>query len=465
VVPQERGFGRQREERAASTLPSGSAMSTMMKSAIRVLAIEDNTGDAELIRITLQKERSPVFSFVHASLLSEGLVCLKEDCFDVALLDLRLPDGEGIEIVDRVRKQAPELPLIVLTGLDDEEVAIKLLHMDVQDYLIKGQIGGGLLVRSIRYAIERKRAVEALQRSEIRFRRLSESGIIGISYFDTDGRITEANDAFLSMIGRSREDLLKGGVRWDNLVPAEWMPHMLKLVEAFRTTGRITPYETEYLGPGGTRHWGLFGAAKLDDHPAGIAFIADITERKRLEEEIRHMANHDALTGLPNRRLFMELLRFGLAEARRNNKKAALLFLDLDRFKEINDTLGHEVGDQLLQLAAGRFKAAIRDSDFVARIGGDEFSILLGGLEQRDGITGIARKILDSFRDTCVVAGHELLVTISMGISVYPDDGEEIDVLFRYADIALYSAKEGGRNTFAYYAPERSGYPSTRKAG
>ncbi len=437
----------------------------MMKPDIKVLAIEDNSDDAELIRIALQKVRSPVFSLVHASRLSEGLVCLKEESFDVVLLDLRLPDGEGIELVDAVRKQSPEIPLIVLTGLDDEEIAIKLLHRDVQDYLIKGQIANGLLVRSIRYAIERKRVVEALQLSEMRFRRLSESGIIGIGYFDIDGRITEANDTFLAMIGRSREDLLTGRVRWDRLVPAEWMPHMLKVAEAFRTTGRITPYETEYLGPGGTRHWGLFGAAKLDDHPAGIAFIADITERKRLEEKIRHLANHDALTGLPNRRLFMELLRVELAEARRNNKKAGLLFLDLDRFKEINDTLGHEAGDQLLQTAAGRLKAAIRDSDLVARIGGDEFSILLGGLEQRNGMTVIARKILDSFRDTCVVAGHELLVTISMGISVYPDDSEDIGALFRYADMAMYSAKEEGRNAFAYYAPERSKYPRSRKTG
>ena len=427
----------------------------MMKPAIKVLAIEDNPDDAELIRIMLKKVRSPVFSFVHAPRLSEGLIFLKEDGFDVALLDLKLPDGEGIEVVHTVRRQAPEIPLIVLTGLDDEEIAIKLLHMDVQDYLIKGQIDGSLLVRSIRYAIERKRVVEALQRSEIRFRRLSESGIIGICYFDTDGRITEANDTFLSMIGCSREDLLTGRVRWDHLVPAEWMPHMLKVAEAFKTTGRITPYETEYLGPGGTRQWGLFGAAKLDDHPAGIAFIADITERKRLEEKIRHMANHDVLTGLPNRRLFMELLRFGLAEARRNNKKAGLLFLDLDRFKDINDTLGHEAGDQLLQTAAGRFKAAIRDSDSVARIGGDEFSILLGGLEQRDDIAGIARKILDSFREKCIVDGHELLITISIGISVYPDDSEDIDALFRHADSALYNAKEGGRNTFAFYAPDR----------
>jgi diguanylate cyclase (GGDEF)-like protein/PAS domain S-box-containing protein len=428
----------------------------MMKSTIQVLTIEDNPDDAELIRIMVKPHG---FSCVHAPRLSEGLVFLKQGGFDVVLVDLRLPDGDGIEVVQAVRKQSPEIPLVVFTGQDDEEVAIKLLHLDVQDYLVKGQINGSLLVRSIRYAIERKRDVEALQRSELRFRRLSESGIIGIGYFDTDGRITEANDAFLSMIDHSREDLLTGKVRWDRLVPLEWMPYMLKVAAAFKASGRITPYVTEYLGPGGSRRWGLFGAAKLDGQPNGIAFVVDITERKRLEEKIRHMANHDSLTGLPNRRLFMELLHFGLAETHRNHKKAGLLFLDLDRFKGINDTLGHEAGDQLLQTVAGRLKAAIRDSDAVARIGGDEFTIFLGGFEKREDITGIALKILNAFKEKCVVDGCELPITISIGISVYPDDSEDIDALFRYADSALYYAKKRGRNTFVYHASGKSEYP------
>ncbi len=433
----------------------------MIKPDIQVLAILDNPDDVELISIMLKKH---AFSCVYVPLLCEGLVFLKKGGFDVALVDLRLPDGNGIEVVQAVREQSPEIPLIVLTDMDDEKVAIKLLHLDVQDYLTKMKINDSLLVRSIRYAIERKRAVEALQRSELRFRRLSESGIIGIGYFDTDGRITEANDTFLSMIGHSRKNLLAGKVRWDRLVPLKWMPHMLKVAAEFKASGRITPYETEYIGPGGTRHWGLFGAAKLEGEPNGIAFVVDISKRKWLEEKIRHMANHDALTGLPNRRLFMELLHFGLAEAHRNHKKAGLLFLDLDHFKEINDTLGHEAGDQLLRTVAMRLKAAIRDSDAIARIGGDEFNILLGGFEQREDIDGIARKILNAFSEKCVVDGRELPITISIGISVYPDDSAEINTLLQYADRALYYAKEMGRNMFAYYASRSYEHPHSHVA-
>jgi diguanylate cyclase (GGDEF)-like protein len=239
---------------------------------------------------------------------------------------------------------------------------------------------------------------------------------------------------------------------------------MLKVAKTFKATGRIQPYETEYIGPEGSRRWGLFGAAKLGEMD-GIAFVVDITERKRLEEKIRHMANHDPLTGLPNRRLFMELLRFGLAEARRNHKKAGLLFLDLDRFKEINDSLGHETGDHLLRAVADRLKAVIRDSDAVARIGGDEFIILLGGIEQREDIATIAQKILDSFREKSVVAGHELSIGFSIGISVYPDDSEDIDTLFRYADSAMYYAKGAGRNAFVHYSLVSSKLPHSPEAG
>jgi diguanylate cyclase (GGDEF)-like protein/PAS domain S-box-containing protein len=424
------------------------------KSALRVLAIEDSIDDADLVRIMLNKVRDPVFTVVNAQRLAEGLQCLREQTFDVVLLDLGLPDSAGIDAVRDVRRECPEVPLIVLTGLDDEEVALKALQMDVQDYLTKGQIDGNLLVRSIRYARERKRVIMELQASESRFRSLSESGVIGIAYFDINGGIPEANGTFLSMIGASRDELEKNLVSWARLLPPEWRPNMIKVAREFKETGRIAPYETEYLGRDGSRRWGLFGAAKIEGKADGIAFIVDITGRKKLEEEIRSMANHDSLTGLPNRRLFMELIRYGLAEAHRNRKKIGFLFLDLDRFKGVNDAFGHEAGDDLLKTVAERLKNAVRKADTVARIGGDEFSILLADIECPADIIEIVRKILVALRDTCIIAGKEFHITTSMGISIYPDDSDDIATLFRYADIALYRAKDRGRNTFEFYKPD-----------
>ena len=427
----------------------------MKSMKINVLAIEDNPDDAELVRRMLEKVRDPSFTFVPAPRLADGLKLLRESSFDIVLLDLGLPDSMGMDSVLEIRNQSPTIPIIVFTGIADDEVALKALHLDVQDYLTKGQIDSNLLARAIRYAIERKRAIEALRNSEARFRRLSESGIIGIVYFDADGRIIDGNDKFLAMIGSNREELAAGRIRrWGRLAPPEWKTRIKEAAEEFKTTGRITPYETEYLSRDGSRLWGLFGAAKLEGQADGIAFIVDITERKRLEEEITHMAHHDVLTGLPNRRLFMELIRFEIAEARRNRTKTGLLCLDLDRFKEVNDTLGHEAGDHLLMLVAERLRATIRDSDAVARIGGDEFSVLLARIARPEDITEIAQKILNAFREKCVIAGHEFTITASIGISVYPDDSESIESLFRYSDIALYHAKNRGRNTFEFYNPD-----------
>ncbi len=426
----------------------------MKKSNLRVLTIEDNIDDAALVRIMLNKVQDTVFTVVNAEELAEGLQLLREQAFDVVLLDLGLPDSNGIDAVRDVRKECPDVPLIVLTGLDDEEVALKMLQMDVQDYLTKGQIDGNILVRSIRYARERKRVIMALQASESRFRSLSESGIIGIAYFTIDGEIIDANDTFLSMIGVGREELDRNRIRWDRLLPTEWLPRMLKVVQEFTVTGRIPPYEIEYLCRDGSRRWGLFGAAKIVGKADGIAFIVDITERKKLEEDIRSLANHDSLTGLPNRRLFMELIRYGFEEANRNRKKMGVLFLDLDRFKGVNDALGHEAGDELLKTVADRLKAAVRKTDAVARIGGDEFSILLSDIENPEDISEIVRKILAAFRETCVIAGKEFHITTSIGISIYPDDSDDISKLFRYADIALYHAKDRGRNTFEFYKPD-----------
>jgi diguanylate cyclase (GGDEF)-like protein len=164
------------------------------------------------------------------------------------------------------------------------------------------------------------------------------------------------------------------------------------------------------------------------------------------------MAHHDALTGLPNRRFFMDLLDLELAEARRHHNKLPILFLDLDRFKYINDSLGHDIGDELLKEVAERLKHSIRESDTVARIGGDEFSILLADIANPDDISGIARKIVDAIKEPYWIRGYQLHSSTSIGISIYPDDADTKEALFKSADIAMYHAKRGG-NTYQFYSP------------
>ncbi|AEI40096.1 sensory box/GGDEF family protein [Paenibacillus mucilaginosus KNP414] len=184
------------------------------------------------------------------------------------------------------------------------------------------------------------------------------------------------------------------------------------------------------------------------------ATIRAVNERKRAEEKIQHMAYHDALTDLPNRLMFDEKLGRCFQEAERNGSMMAVMFFDLDRFKVINDTLGHHVGDQLLRLLARKLRHYVSDKDVVARFGGDEFIILLTNMAHADEAAQFAKGIPDLLKDPFVIEGHELFVTASIGISMYPSDGKEVDTLLKNADIAMYRSKEKGGNAFQYYHPD-----------
>jgi len=184
-----------------------------------------------------------------------------------------------------------------------------------------------------------------------------------------------------------------------------------------------------------------------------LLWVQDLTERKQMENTIRQMAYYDSLTGLPNRNLLNDRLAVALANSSRNNQKVAILFLDLDHFKTINDSLGHETGDQLLQQVSLRIKRVLRKQDTIARMGGDEFIILIPGLTETDHTARLAEKILDAITPVFKIGDNELYIGCSIGISIFPDDGTEIKTLLKNSDLAMYRAKEKGRNTFQLYTP------------
>ena len=303
--------------------------------------------------------------------------------------------------------------------------------------------------------IERKRMQEALHEREARIRRLIDSNIIGIFFWEVSGHISEANDAFLRIIGYARDDLLAGKIQWTNMTPPECRAADERALAELHKTGTCTSYEKEFIRKDGSRISVLVGGALLEgSQETGVSFVLDLSEHKLAEERIRFMAHHDALTKLPNRTLLQDRMMQMIAYAHRAGTQVAVLFIDLDNFKRINDSLGHEVGDHLLQMVATRLKACLREGDSVARLGGDEFVLTVSTLIDSNDAVLVARKALDMLELPFMVDGHELHVSGSIGISLYPIDGKNVETLMRTADMAMYHAKEKGRCNYQFFTPE-----------
>jgi len=303
---------------------------------------------------------------------------------------------------------------------------------------------------------ERKEAEATLRNSEERYRTLVESSTDAILMLDRERNVVTCNQAFLNLFGYRKGEVEGKSIR--TVHPSQ---------ESFRSYGKTAYSLIERVGSL-REEWdlmrkdGTIFSAEIVTSPIRspdgtttgyICLMRDITERKRAEEELEYMATHDALTGLPNRTLFTDRLTMALAQARRSQKHLAVMLLDLDYFKNVNDTLGHSVGDQLLRLVGNRLRELLRRGDTVSRVGGDEFLLLLPEIARTKDATTAAQKILDAFRAPFVFDDHELHITTSIGIVIYPDDGDDADALMKNADIAMYRAKDKGRDSFQRYTP------------
>jgi len=297
----------------------------------------------------------------------------------------------------------------------------------------------------------RKQAELAVQRSEQRFRNLVE--LSSDWYWELDDTLRYTAFGGRGM-GDSVEQLLRGRLAWE-IPGAESDIGWADLRARLERREPFRDFEYAYTDKRGTRrHVSASGEPLHDEQGRFVGYRGvsrDITPRKQAEERIQYLATHDSLTGLPNRVMFAELLSHVLASARRNRRKFAVLFIDLDRFKFINDSLGHEAGDALLCEVARRLKDSLRASDIVARMGGDEFVMLLQDLGNSEQAGGIARKLLSAVIKPIELNGQECRVTASIGISVFPDDAPDETSLMTHADLAMYHAKEEGKNNFQFY--------------
>lgn len=273
---------------------------------------------------------------------------------------------------------------------------------------------------------------------------------------EQDNPIIYANHAFTNMTGYSRDEVMGLSPRF-LLADDMEQPGLDRLRHCMRYGGSARAILRNYRKDGST-FWNEVAVAAVHNEEGKkahfISVFNDVTDRKRYEAALEYQANHDALTGLPNRNLLQDRLRHAISQARRSSDTLAVFLLDLDQFKRVNDGLGHTIGDALIQHVAARMNDAVRDSDTVARLGGDEFMILSTPLKDEGSAASVARKILKQFERKIAINGHEIVVSASIGIALYPRDGMDGDELFRNADTAMYKAKELGRNGFQFYSAD-----------
>jgi diguanylate cyclase (GGDEF)-like protein/PAS domain S-box-containing protein len=303
---------------------------------------------------------------------------------------------------------------------------------------------------------ERKRAEEALLRSEQRFRALVENSQDAIALMDREAKLIWVGPSTERVLGYSETESI--GADALALIHREERPFVEERLRGLLATPHATTSGiVRARAKDGRWLWLEMVGTNLLDDPAVQAIVVnyrDISARRRVEEEMKHQALHDTLTGLPNRNLYQDRVGNALAHARRSGRPLAVMFVDLDLFKLINDNLGHVVGDRLLQEVGTRISGCVRASDTVARVGGDEFTAVIEDLDSPDGASAVADKILESVAQPYDIDGHRLHVTASVGISIYPNDGDDADTLTRNADKAMYRAKELGRNNVQMFTPE-----------
>ena len=442
-----------------------------------VLLIQDHPADAMLVREALHNSIDGSYKVEWIRGCDEGLERLardgtsREDRIAAILIDLFLADSQGMETFDRFFQAAPQIPILVLTGSQDEDIAKSAVKRGAQDYLLKGRLDNYLLPKALHSMIERAANAEALFEEKERAQVTLNS--IGDAVMSTDvwGHVTYLNAVAEILTGWTCEKAV--GHPLDEVFrivdAATRKPIENPLTRAVREnkTVALTP-NCVLIRPDGLEATIEDSAAPIHDRrgrvTGAVMVFHDVSAARALSLRMSYLAQHDSLTDLPNRILLNDRLAQFMALAKRHHKKLALLFLDLDRFKHVNDSLGHSVGDCLLQSVATRLLACVRSSDTVSRQGGDEFVVLLAEMTHAKDAAIIAEKVLLALAKPYNIEQHELHLTASIGIVTYPDDGTEAETLMKNADVAMYHAKATGRNNYQFFKAEMNFQAAERQA-
>jgi diguanylate cyclase (GGDEF)-like protein/PAS domain S-box-containing protein len=424
----------------------------------KILIVTSSRADADCLEKALGDATDGPFKVEWLDRLSRALERIAVGDIDAILVDLMLPDSQGIETFDKLFKADPLIPILTLSDQDDEALAKLAVQRGAQGYLSKGHFSSYLVPQSLRNIIERMAVAQSLYlekvRAELTLNSISDA-VIGT---DLQGNVDYLNTAGERMTGWSKEEasghhisevmpLINGDTREPVRNPLELVLELNKSIGLSADTVVLRRDASEASIEDST--------APIHDARGRLAgavmVFHDITASQVIVKKMAHLAQHDFLTNLPNRVLLNDRIAQAIVQAKRRGSTLAVLFLDLDKFKHINDSIGHELGDKLLQSVAKRLADSVRSSDTVSRLGGDEFLILVSEAHSAVDASLAAEKIITALASPHTIGEHELHITTSIGISIFPGDGDNPETLMQNADTAMYQAKEHGRNNYQFF--------------
>ncbi len=432
-----------------------------------ILIVDDEIHSRKLLDALLQPEGYAT----RCAATGEEAIALVEQCApDLILLDIMMPvmDGHQLAYLLKANPATSNIPIIMLTALVDRSARLAGLAAGVEEFVTKpiDRVELWLKMRNLlrlkalsdfhqNHSTILKQQVRARTVDLQRFRTAMDATTDAIMMVDRNTmQFVEVNATASRMLGYTRTELLRMGPAQLGADTHEPIENVYDTLIAFDGTCGLV--ETRLRRKDGSqvqvevhRH-----AQRYEEDWIVVNVVRDITERKEVESQLHHLAHYDALTGLPNRTLFDEILKKTLVQALENTWTVTVLFIDLDHFKNVNDTLGHVIGDELLAQFGDRLVECVRIRDTVGRLGGDEFALILTTEDKQQGAAFVADKIRDVLRSPFHIRGHEVTVTASIGITVYPDDASDPETLLKYADTAMYRAKQAGRDTFRFFTAQ-----------
>jgi len=426
----------------------------------RVLLIAADVDETARVLGELDSLTEEKFQVEWVTDLSSGIERLGDGGVEAAVVDLNLPGSQGTEPFDKVVEAAPDVPVLILSESDTEATARQAVQRGAEDYLVKEQADGYRLRRTVRTMIDRRVTEGMALENQIASDTLNSIGA-GVLRTDLRGNVTYLNRRAEELTGWLRDEAMGRPVAdvlrlIDSASSAIADNAVATVLQGYKTAiARIYSQDCKLVRRDGVE-LGIENRVTIVDDKAGnvlgvVMAFRDVSEARAASVEMSRVAQHDVLTLLPNRTLFNDRLKQAISVANRQGNQLAVLFVDLDQFKRINDSLGHAMGDKLLRSVAGRLTACVRKSDTVCRLGGDEFVVLLSEVTSAEAASVSARKILRAIAAPHIIDNRSLDITVSIGGSIYPNDGQDAENLLGQADAAMYEAKEHGRNVYQFY--------------